>query len=94
MSGTLLKEIGRLKPELLRRFKVNAIGIFDCYKTKGPEAACELNVLVELNKPLGWEFFKLKIFLEHKLNRRIDICTERSLKAAVKEKVQRTIRFA
>lgn len=93
MPASPLSEIRRLKPELLQRFGVKTIAIFDCFKTKGPEAACELNVLVELNKPLGWEFFVLKNFLERKLERRIDICTERSLKPAIKEKVERTIRF-
>jgi predicted nucleotidyltransferase len=94
MPAAPLTEIRRLKPELWKRFGVKSIAIFDCFKTKGPEAACELNVWVELNEPLGWEFFVLKNFLERKLDRRIDICTERSIKPAIKEKVERTIRFA
>lgn len=94
MPAAPLNEIRRLKPELLKRFGVKSIAIFDCFKTKGPEAACDLNVLVELNEPLGWDFFVLKNFLERKLDRRIDICTERSIKEAIKEKVKRSLRFA
>jgi predicted nucleotidyltransferase len=94
MQAAPLAEIRRLKPELLRRFGVTSIGIFECFKTKGPEAACDLNILVVLKNPLGWDFFVLKNYLERKLQRRIDICTERSLKPAVQEKVERTIRFA
>ena len=94
MPVSPLNEIRRLKPELLKRFGVRTIGIFECFKTKGPDAACELNVLVELNSPLGWEFFVLKNFLERKLECRIDICTARSIKPAVKDKVERTLRLA
>lgn len=82
-----------LKPELKKRFGVDKIGFFDCYIDRHHHHDCELNILVELAEPLGWDFFSLKEFLERKLRIRVDICTPRALKPALKEEILQSTIF-
>ncbi|MEA3312066.1 MAG: nucleotidyltransferase domain-containing protein, partial [candidate division WOR-3 bacterium] len=50
----------RHKPLLREKFKVNQIGVFGSY-AKGEESqASDVDILVELNQPIGWEFVDLK----------------------------------
>lgn len=87
-------KLHRLKPELMKRYGVMRIGFFDCYIDQHHHRNCELNILVELARPLGWDFFYLKEFLERKLETRVDICTEKSLKPALKEEIIQSTTFA
>jgi len=80
-------KLHELKPELKRRYGVNKLGFFDCYIDTHHNEHCELNVLVELQRPLGWEFFGLKQFIEKKLQIRIDICTPNALKPALRDEI-------
>ena len=67
------KTLKRFKPLLEERYGLKRIGFFDCYIDHHHNPRCEVNILVELNKPLGWKFFMLKEFLEVKLETHIDI---------------------
>jgi predicted nucleotidyltransferase len=89
----LLKQFRRIKGEIRAKFGVNKIGFFNCYMDTHHNHECELNVLVELEKPLGWKFFELKEFIEDELQIRIDICTERSLKPALRDEILSEIRY-
>ncbi len=77
----------KLKPVLKEKYGVKKIGFFDCFLDKHHNGLCELNVLVELEQPLGWRFFELKEWLEFKLGFSIDICTPASLKPALKDEI-------
>lgn len=86
-KSELIHYLKRLKPELHRKFGVVKIGFFEDFIDTRHTENCELNVLVEFAQPLGWKFFELKGWLEYKLNMRIDICTPRSLKPAIKDEI-------
>lgn len=83
----------KIKPILREKFGVRRVGYFDCYIDHHHNANCEVNILVELEKPLGWDFFALKEFIERRLGMHIDICTERSLKPALREEILAQTRF-
>lgn len=87
-------KLRNLKPELMKRYGVKRIGFFDSYIDLHHHHNCELNILVDLTHPLGWEFFSLKEYLERKLETRVDICTEKSLKPALKEEIIQSTTFA
>ena len=93
INEALEKNLRRFKKELLEKFGVRRIGYFDSYIDLHHNHNCEVNILVELDKPLGWDFFTLKEFLEKKLKTRIDICTPNALKAALKEEILAETRF-
>jgi hypothetical protein len=93
VSQEILHNLARLKPELRSRWGVKRIGCFDVYLDKHRSFDCELNILVELERPLGWEFFAMKEWVQLKLRMPIDICTEKSIKPDLKKKVFANIQF-
>jgi len=84
----------KLKPQLLQKFGVTNIGYFDCFIDHHHNAHCEINILVELERPLGWDFFSLKEFLEKRLGMAIDICTPKALKPALRDEIMEHTIFA
>ncbi|MFN6378531.1 MAG: hypothetical protein ACK4WD_04610 [Flavobacteriales bacterium] len=93
VSPEILHNLARLKPELRSRWGVKRIGCFDVYLDKHRSFDCELNILVELERPLGWEFFAMKEWVQLKLRMPIDICTENSIKPDLKKKIFANIQF-
>ncbi|MBX7052541.1 MAG: hypothetical protein K1X54_10945 [Flavobacteriales bacterium] len=89
----LLNRLRRLNPELSARYGVKRIGIFDCYRKEHQGTMCDLNVLVELEHPLGWKYFELKSYIEKKLQLHIDIFTPRALKPSLREEILSKTRF-
>ena len=83
----------KLKPELKEKFGVKKIGFFDCFIDRHHNDLCELNILVELEQPLGWRFFELKERLEYRLGFPIDICTPAALKPALKDEILEQTHF-
>jgi predicted nucleotidyltransferase len=55
---------------------------------------CDINVYVELERPLGWKLFELKEHIEEKLGIHIDILTPRAIKPALKEEIMASIHYA
>jgi predicted nucleotidyltransferase len=82
-----------LKPELKRKYGVLKIGFFDRYIDTHHADHAELNLYIELERPLGWEFFGLKQFIEKRLELRIDICTPNALKPAFREEILANTHF-
>lgn len=93
MDPRIPKLLKRLKPELHRKYGVTRIGCFDCYIDRHHNLLRDINVIVELEKPLGWDFFELKEFLERKLEVHIDILTERAIKPALRDEIMEEIIF-
>lgn len=83
----------RLRPELKKKFGVERLAYFDQFLSEHRTYKCQLNIMVELKKPLGWDFFSLKEFLEKKLQLRIDICTPRSIKPAIRGEVNKALHY-
>lgn len=93
MKEEAYHRLSRLKPILKEKWGVKKIGYFNEYLDVRHTLNCELNILVELEKPLGWEFFALKEFIQEKLELPIDICTPKALKPAIKDEILSTVRF-
>ncbi len=90
----IVKQLQRLKGELYNRYGVVKIGFFDCFISHHHNALCDLNVLVELERPLGWQYFALKEYIEEKLEIHIDIFTAKALKPSLREEILSKIQYA
>lgn len=73
-------KIKSLKPILASQFAVNKIGYFGSFARNEQKENSDIDILVELQNPLGWAFFDLKDFLEKELNTKVDLVTEAALK--------------
>ena len=68
------------KPELEDRFKVKKIGVFGSYVREEEEETSDIDILVDLFEPIGWEIIDLKEFLEEILGLEVDLVTVKALK--------------
>ncbi len=89
----LRHNLNRLTPELARKYGVNKLGFFYDYTSQNTLKRVEVNIIVELQKPLGWKFFEMKEFLEKKLFRRIDIVTPNGIKVLYKPEIISTVKW-
>jgi predicted nucleotidyltransferase len=84
--------IAGLKPTLERKYGVKTIG-FCSWWTNQKNATSDITVIVDLDKPLGWDFYALKNFLEAKLRMHIDLTTWAGIKPIVRDEVKEITRF-
>ncbi len=72
---------------LASRFKVKKIGIFGSLARGEDRERSDIDILVELYEPIGWDFVELKDFLEAILRRPVDLVTKNSLKPLIREQI-------
>ena len=72
-----LEEIRKIlrehKEELKRKFGVKEIGIFGSYVRNEQTEVSDIDILVDLEKPIGWEIVDLKEYLEEILGVKVDL---------------------
>jgi len=84
----------RYKPLLTEKFKVKAIGIFGSYIRGEESEESDVDILVEFDEPIGWEFIDLKEFLEEILGKEVDLVTVNALKPQLKDKILKEVVYA
>lgn len=62
--------------ELKERFHVEEIALFGSYTRGDQTDASDLDILVTLNAPLGWEFVDLRDYLADLLGTKVDVLTK------------------
>ncbi len=66
----------RHKRELHKRFGVKKIAIFGSYARGEADELSDVDILVEFERPIGWEIVDLKEYLEEILGVRVDLITK------------------
>jgi uncharacterized protein with HEPN domain len=75
------------RPTLRNKFKIKRIGIFGSYVRGEETKKSDIDILVELYEPIGWEFIDLKEFLEKILGINVDLVTIKALKPQLKDAI-------
>lgn len=86
-KNDILDKLKGLKPFLKKEYSVKEIGLFGSYASDCANGDSDIDLLVELEKPIGWKFFTLEIYLEHVFKRKIDLVTKNALKERIKEDI-------
>jgi len=68
--------LGEHKQELRERFHVRRIGVFGSYARRSNEPLSDVDLLVELDRPVGWEIVDLHRYLEELLDLKVDLVTK------------------
>jgi predicted nucleotidyltransferase len=63
------------RQELHERFRVRQIGIFGSRARREDTPASDVDILVELEQPVGWEIVDLHRYLEQLLAMEVDLVT-------------------
>ena len=61
--------------------------------TKSNTEDSDIDILVELEKPIGWKFFTLEIYLEKIFDRKIDLVTKNALKEQIKDDILKQVNY-
>jgi uncharacterized protein len=93
-KNEILSKLRELKPTLNKEFAVKEIGLFGSFSDGSYTSESDIDLLVEFEKPIGWKFFSLEIYLEKKFGRKIDLVTKNALKDRIKESILKDINYA
>ncbi|HOB83101.1 MAG TPA: nucleotidyltransferase family protein [Bacteroidales bacterium] len=89
----ILKKLAELKPTLYRDFAVKEMGLFGSFSDESFSEESDIDLLVEFEKPIGWKYFSLEIYLEGVFNRKIDLVTKNALKRQIKDRILKQVYF-
>jgi predicted nucleotidyltransferase len=89
----ILSKLTELKPILYKDYAVKEIGLFGSYSDNSNTEESDIDILIELEKPIGWKFFTLELFLENIFNKKIDLVTKNALKEQIKDQILKQVNF-
>lgn len=80
-------------PYLKQKYGVKKIGLFGSFVRNDETINSDVDILVEFERSIGWDFFDLQDFLELKLGTKVDLVTPLALKPRMKDKVLKEVVF-
>jgi uncharacterized protein len=89
----IVNKLNELKPMLQKDYAVKRIGLFGSFSDNTFNEESDIDILVELEKPIGWKIFSLEIFLEEIFNRKIDLVTKNALNPQLKNNILNQIQY-
>lgn len=89
----ILNKLKELKPILQQRYAVKEIGLFGSFAAGDFTEESDIDLLVELEKPTGWNFFSLELFLEDVFKRKVDLVTKNALKAPIRDSILNQVNY-
>ena len=87
-----MRRLQSLLPELRREFGVQRIGLFGSALSDRFREDSDVDLIVELERPLGYRFVELAERLCAELDRRVDLLTPAGVNAIRSETVASSIR--
>jgi predicted nucleotidyltransferase len=86
------KLIGQYKQELEERFKVKEIGIFGSTIRGERRQTSDIDLLVDFKDEADlFDLMGLGLFLEEKLNQRVDVVPKRAIREEIKDRVLKEV---
>ena len=92
-SEEIENRLTALKPMLYRNFSVSKIGYFGSFSRNEQTEDSDIDILVDFEKPLGWEFFDLHDLLEKELNTKIDLVSTKALKQQLRDIILSQVKY-
>ena len=82
------------KPKFREQYGLKNIGIFGSYVRGEQVAESDLDILVELEKPIGFvKFMRLENALSQLLGVRVEIVTKKALKPHIGKRILEEVRY-
>ncbi|PKP44110.1 MAG: nucleotidyltransferase [Bacteroidetes bacterium HGW-Bacteroidetes-13] len=92
-KNDILDKLKDLKPILHKDFAVKQIGLFGSFADDSNTVDSDIDLIVEFERPIGWKYFSLEIYLERVFGRKIDLVTKNALKKQVKERILKQVKY-
>lgn len=82
-KNDILSRLKELKPVLQTEYAVKEIGLFGSFSDNTFDDESDIDIIVEFERPIGWKFFSLEMYLESVFNRKIDLVSKNALKEQI-----------
>ncbi len=92
-ENDILSKLRELKPALNKDYAVKEIGLFGSFSDDSYNENSDIDLLVELERPIGWKFFSLELYLEEIFGRKIDLVTKNALKGQIKDNILKQVNY-
>lgn len=89
----ILEKLSELKPILQREYSVKQIGLFGSFSDNSNTNESDIDLLIEFEKPIGWKYFSLEIYLENVFGRKIDLVTKNALKKQLRDTILSQVQY-
>jgi uncharacterized protein len=89
----IVAKLKELKPFLQKEYLVKKIGLFGSFANDTYNLDSDIDILVELERPIGWKYFSLSIYLEAIFERKIDLVTKNALKSQIKDSILESVKY-
>lgn len=86
-------KLKELKPVLSGKYFVDKIGYFGSYSRNEQSEDSDIDILVSLKKPLGWDFFDLQELLEKELELKVDLVSDKALKRQLRHIILKNVKY-
>lgn len=84
----ILSKLAELKPTLCKDYAVKEIGLFGSFSEDS-----DIDLLVVFEKPIGWKYFSLEIYLENIFGRKIDLVTKNALRKQFRSRILKQVNY-
>jgi len=81
-------------PEIKKKYGVSSIGVFGSYARGEAAPQSDIDLIVEFNRPIGWELVDLADFLESRLHHKVDLVIRRSLHPLIRDTILAEVQYA
>jgi predicted nucleotidyltransferase len=92
-TNEVMSKLQQLKPYLEQQYAVKTVGLFGSFADGTYTDSSDVDIMIEFERPIGWQFFTLEKFLEKSLNRKIDLVTYNALKEQIKPIILSQMRY-
>ena len=89
----IIDKLRELKPKLYEEFAVKEIGLFGSFSDDTYTEDSDIDLLVDFDKPVGWKFFSLEIYLEQLFGRKVDLVTKNAIKHQLKDSILKKVKY-
>jgi predicted nucleotidyltransferase len=89
----ILSKLKELKPFLQKEYAVKKLGLFGSFSDETYSEDSDIDIIVELERPIGWKFFTLELLLEKTFNRKIELVTKNAIKEQIKESILKQVNY-
>lgn len=78
-------------PFLAAEFGVSKIGLFGSFAQGQPDETSDIDIVVEFDRPIGFQFIELVEYLENLLGRKVDVLTPAGIQGIRIERIAKSI---
>ena len=82
-----------IKPYMQKEYAVKKMGLFGSFSDGTYTDISDVDIMVEFECPVGWQFFRLEKYLETTLQRKVDLVTYGALKEQIKPIILSQIQY-